>query len=73
MTTFRSVRDFCLARFGSRNLSAEHIVHIWVEDAASVWKHGSESARGVYTHLLRDEQAGRPDPLGLGAPAGGRR
>ena len=35
------MRDFCLRLFGARNLSAEHTVDIWVEDAASVWPHGS--------------------------------
>ena len=49
MMNFRSLRDFCLRLFGAPNLSAEHIVDIWVEDAASVWPHGSEGVRVAFT------------------------
>ena len=49
MTNFRSLRDFCLRLFRAHNLSAEHIVDIWVENAASVWPHGSEGVRVAVT------------------------
>ena len=49
MTNFLSLRDFCLRLFGAHDLIAEHIVDIWVEDAASVYPHGSEGARVALT------------------------
>ena len=49
MTNFHSLRDFCLRLFGAPNLSAEHIVDIWVEDAASMWPHGSEGVCVAFT------------------------
>ena len=49
MTNFHSLRDFCLGLFGACDLSGEHIVDIWVEDAASVLPHGSEGVRVAFT------------------------
>ena len=49
MANLYSLRDFCLRLFGAPNLSAEHIVDFWVEDAASVWSHGSEGVRVAFT------------------------
>ena len=49
MTNFDSLRDLCLRLFRAPNVSAEYIVDIWVEDAASVWPHGSEGVRVAFT------------------------
>ena len=49
MTDFDSLRDLCLRLFRAPNLGAEHIVDIWVEDAESVWPHGSEGVRVAFT------------------------
>ena len=49
MTNLSTLRELCLRLFGAPNLSAEHIVDIWVEDAASVCPHGSEGVRVAFT------------------------
>ena len=73
MTNFDSLRDLCLRLFRAPNLSADYIVDIWVEDAASVWPHGSAGVRVAFTLTYPGgEQAGRTDRLGLDGSAGGR-
>ena len=66
MTSFHSLRDFCLRLFGAPNLSVEHIVDIWVEDPTSVWPHGSEGMRVAFSltysgvnRIVRLDGAGR--------------
>ena len=49
MTSFCSLRDFCLRLFGAHDQIGEHIVDIWVEDAVSVNPHGSEGVRVAFT------------------------
>ena len=49
MTSFSTLRDFCLRLFGAHDQIAEHIVDIWVEDAVSVDPHAREGVRVAFT------------------------